>query len=170
MLLIGLPLISWYFLQSGLEWRRAKVSDLKSKGLFLNSFDFTTEDKNALYELMAHRTSIVKLKEAVDAQDEIIIDQFDNTHTFQFVSFEKTEMTSNGWSSKSALKYFKPNSQNCIPAEMRESMYMIVDTAGLIRQYYLDNAEKTMGTLIEDVAVILPRKKPKDIVIKKDTE
>ena len=43
---------------------------------------------------------------------------------------------------------------------------MIVDTTGMIRQFYKDDSEKSLGTMIEDLAVILPRKKAKDIVIK----
>lgn len=166
LMLIGLPLISWYFLKSGLEWRKEKVSDLKAKELFMRSFDFSNADKDALYEMMAHRTAVVKLSDAINENDEKLIDQFDNAYTFQFISFEKTENMSKGWNSKSVVRYFKPSSQNCTIAEMQGSKYMIVDTTGMIRQFYKDDSEKSLGTMIEDLAVILPRKKAKDIVIK----
>jgi hypothetical protein len=166
LILVGLPLVSWYFLKSGLDWRKGKVSDLKTKGLFLNSFDFSVDDKNSLYEIMAHRTSLVKLKDTLDSDDQLVIDQFKNAYTFQFISFEKDENRAKGWNSKSVIRYFEPSSKNCIPSEMRSSQYMIIDTAGLIRQYYVDDSKKTIGRMVEDLAVLLPRKKAKDIILK----
>ncbi len=167
LILVGLPLGSWYFLSRGLEWRKSKVSDLKAKELFLKAYDFSDEDKNRLYELMAHRTTIVKLHGAINDNDIAIINQFENAYTFQFLSFEKTDGNSKTWSSKSAARFYKPSSQNAIPATLKDCNYVIVDTAGFIRQCYEGDSEQMLGLLVEDTAVVLPRKKPKDIGIKK---
>lgn len=168
MLLVGLPLVSWYFLNSGLEWRKSKVSDLKAKDIFLKSYQFSAEDKNNLFEIMTHRTCVVKLSdEKLNDNDKAIIDQFNKAHTFKFVSLSKTDGNNNSWTSKSAVRYFKPSTTEPVLSELKGMNYVLVDTAGYIRQYYKGSRKQDLARLVEDIAVILPRKKPKDIVLKK---
>ena len=166
LLLIGLPLGSWYFLKGGLEWRKEKVQDLKTKDLFFSAFEFTKSDKDRLYEIMAHRTCVVKLNAPINELDSMVIDQFDNAHTFQFVSFEKTTDKSNKWTSKSAVRYYKPKAQKPRYSRIADTDYVLVDTSGYVRQYYSGNGKQVFKTLVEDVAVILPRRKAKDISVK----
>ncbi len=172
LLLIGLPIGSWYFLNSGLEWRKDKISDLKTKDRFMDAYSFTNQDKTRLYEIMAHRTSVVKLKGTLSNLDSSLIDQFKNAYTFQFVSFDKTMTKSQGWSSKSVVHYYKPESSDAKFNRIKDADYALVDTSGFVRQYYEGSSKQVLNILVEDVAVILPRKKSKDIGIRetKSTE
>lgn len=166
-LLVGLPLGSWYFLKSGLEWRKAKVVKLEKKQNFINAFDFSNNDKDKLYEIMAHRTTVVKNEGDLSADDKAIIDQFENAYTFQFLSLSKTDSLDNNWVSKSRARFYKPQSRNSNIEGLDNWNYMIVDTSGYIRQFYKGTDKQVMSLLVEDIAVVLPRKKPKDIGIRK---
>lgn len=167
LLLAGLPIGSWLFLKSGLNWRKDKVSDLKTKDLFFNAFDFSKKDKDKLYELMAHRTCVVKIKGEIEDLDEALIDQFEDAYTFQYISFEKTVDNTKSWSSKSAVRFYQPESSNARFDRLKNVNYAIVDTTGYVRQYYEGSGKQVMNTMVEDIAVILPRKKEKDIAIRK---
>jgi len=166
MLLVGLPLGSWLFLKSGLDWRKGKVTELKAKDQFFSAFEFSKADKDKLYEIMAHRTCVVKLNEPVGAEDEELIDQFKDAYTFKFVSFERTDAQAQSWSSKSAVRYYKPESQAPRYNRIADVDYVLVDTTGFVRNYYEGTGKRILNAIVEDVAVILPRKKPKDIGIR----
>lgn len=166
LLLVGLPIGSWYFLKSGLDWRKTKVTDLKTKDQFFTAFEFTNSDKDKLYELMAHRTCIVKMNEGINADDESIINQYSNAYTFQFISFDKTVKDNNKWTSKTAVRYYKPENAKPRFNRIADVDYVLVDTSGYVRQYYEGSSQQVLKTLVEDVAVILPRKKEKDIKLK----
>lgn len=167
LILFGLPAASWYFLKGGLDWRKSKVVELATKERFLNVFNFTNADKDALFEIMAHKTCIVKFKDDLTALDQSMIDQFKSAHTFQFLVMSKTVDQPNEWSSKDVERYYKPESMSTKIEKYAKSNYVIVDTAGFIRQYYKGNSRNVLTSIIEDMAVILPRKKEKDIVMKK---
>lgn len=166
LILFALPAASWYFLKGGLDWRKSKVVELAPKERFLNVFNFTNKDKDALFEIMTHKTCVVKFKEDLTELDQTMIDQFRNAHTFQFVLMSKTVDQPNEWSSKSVERYYKPQSMATKLDKYANSNYVIVDTAGFIRQYYKGDSKATLTSIIEDMAVILPRKKEKDIKMK----
>jgi len=167
LLLVGLPLGSWYFLKSGLDWRKGKVVELEKKEVFLQAFYFSVDDKNKLYEIMAHRTNVIKKQGALSTNDELIIDQFEDAYTFQFLSLDGNEADpKGGWSSKSVVRYYSPDNISSISSQIKDWNYMLVDTSGYIRQYYLGEDKQVMKLLVEDIAVILPRKKEKDIILK----
>lgn len=167
LILFGLPVASWYFLKGGLDWRKSKVVELAPKERFLNVFNFTNSDKDALFEIMTHKTCIVKFKEDITDIDQSMIDQFRNAHTFQYLLMSKTVEQPNEWSSKSVERYFKPENMSTKLEKYANSNYVVVDTAGFIRKYYTGDSRDVLTSIIEDMAVILPRKKEKDIVMKK---
>ncbi|MBT8234175.1 MAG: hypothetical protein HKO66_05710 [Saprospiraceae bacterium] len=167
-LLFALPAASWYFLKGGLDWRKGKVLELSEKGRFIHAFDFENKDKDILFEKMTHKTCVVKFKDDITELDQSMIDQFKNAHTFKYISLSKTEVQPAGWNSKSAVEYYKPSNIETNNKKFKNIDYMIVDTSGFIRQYYEGSGKKVLTQIIEDLAVILPRKKPKDIKMKAD--
>ena len=166
-ILIVLPLGSWIFLKKGLDWRKAKVLKLEKQERFINAFDFENADKDKLYEIMAHRTCVVKFKNDLTPLDSALIDQFKNAYTFQFIDLTRTNEQGKGWSSKSSVRQYKPANVRPKQAELADINYMIVDTSGYIRQFYKGDDKQIINLLVEDVAVVLPRKREKDIAIKK---
>ncbi len=165
-ILFGMPLASWYFLKGGLDWRKSKIVELAPKGRFISAFNFENADKNRLFELMTHKTCVVKFKGEMSDLDQSMISQFKNAHTFQYIILSQDSEIPSGWSSKSLERYYRP--QNVTPrgGKYPKLDYMIVDTSGFIRQSYVGNSNSTLTALVEDLAVILPRKPEKIIKLK----
>lgn len=169
-LLFGLPAGSWYFLNSGLDWRKAKRETLKQKVRFITSHNFTSADKDKLFEIAVKKTNVVKLNGDVSELDEELIRQFKNSHTFQFLVIADGAQKPAGLSSKEVKKYFDPEQQEVAHDYLKGADYLLVDTTGYIRQYYTGTDKSTLNFLVEDVALILPKTKTRDILMKRRGE
>ncbi len=168
LLLFGLPAGSWYFLKDGLNWRKGKMETLKPKERFLEVYDFSDQDKTQIFEELSHRTAIIKLNSDITKDDMRIIDQFDDVPTFMFFVISKNVRIADQFGSKVALRYIKPSSISSKNFEYNSAQYVIVDTSGYIRNFYPWDMEDKMKNIVEDIAVILPRKVTPDIVVKEN--
>jgi len=170
MILFVLPAGSWYFLQSGLDWRKAKRETLKQKVRFITSHNFSNQDKDRLFELTAKRTNLVKLKGDLTTLDEELIRQFKNTFTFQFLVLSDGLVKPNNLSSKEVIKYYDPENQDPSSDIFIGADYILTDTTGFVRQIYTGTKKETMTAVVEDVALILPKVKTRDILMKRRGE
>jgi len=166
-LLFLLPLGSWYFLQSGLDWRKAKRETLKKKVRFMTAYDFSNADKDKLFELSVRKTNVVKTNGNLTDLDKSLIKQFQNSHTFQFLVISDGVPKPEYLSSKSVQRYFDPENQNAKHDYLQAADYLLVDTLGYIRQYYEGKDKSTLNYLVEDVALILPKVQTRDILMKR---
>lgn len=164
LVLFALPAGSWYFLKDGLDWRKAKMEKLQMKEKFLDVYDFTVEEKNVIFEEMAYRTALIKLNSDLDKEDIKLVDQFRKTHTFMFfVMLNRNSRLETSYSSKYPIRYIK--SSNMVPKnfEYNNAKYMLVDTSGHIRRVYQWTEEDKMKNIVEDLAVLLPKRPSPDI-------
>ena len=76
-LLFGLPAGSWYFLQSGLDWRKVKAKELAPKSAVTEIVNQRPEYK----EKLTGRTTLLKLDQKHTNLDEKLIDQFKDAFT-----------------------------------------------------------------------------------------
>ncbi len=141
-MLFGLPAASWYYLQSGYDYRKEALDDLAPK------FSFSDSDvslwfgaKEISRELIGKTTCISFSENAVF--DSTYVDQYKNSYSFQFMKDD-------------ALKI----------RGVAVGDYYLVDTSGAIRYIYTDE-RSDLTKLIEHTAIILPRQKQKDINLKK---
>lgn len=147
-LLIGLPAGSWYFLQHGLDWRRVKRTELSPKQ-DLKTLDVTSEEMLSLKSLLDRRTTLVTMKKDYASRDLDVIEQFKDAYTFQ-----------------SLLKTDLPSSVQALYAED----YLLIDTAMVVRQVYQGTGEKVITRIVEDIALMVPHKKEKDIKMRSKNE
>jgi len=166
-LLFLLPLGSWYFLQSGLDWRKAKRETLQKKVRFMTAYNFTNADKDKLFELSVRKTNVVKTNGELTELDKALIAQFQNSHTFQFLVMSDGVATPEHLSSKDVRRYFDPQNQKAKHEYLANADYLLVDTMGYIRQYYQGKEKESLNYLVEDVALILPKTKTRDILMKR---
>lgn len=167
LLLFGLPAGSWYFLNGGLQWRKGKIEDLKPKERFLYNYNFSDEDKTKIFEELSHRTAVVKLNSDLTDKDMTIIDQFRNSPTFMFFVMAKNVRIADAYGKKVPLRYIKTMNITSQNYEYDNAQYLLVDTSGYIRKHYNWGAEEVHKNIVEDLAVLLPRKKSPDIKTKK---
>jgi hypothetical protein len=167
MILFGLPAGSWYFLKDGFNWRKAKLEELAPKGRFLDSYDFTSEDKAKIFEQTTYKTTLVKLNEDLSKNDIALIDQFKKSRTFLFLVLSDHLITHEDFSSKQPLRYINASNINTNNNQFRNANYMLIDTGGVVRQLYKGTDKETLTKIVEDIAVVLPRKITPDIEMKK---
>lgn len=166
--LFGLPAGSWYFLRDGFNWRKAKMEQLQKKGKFFDAYEFSSEEKTRIFEELSYRTALIKLNSDIDKDDIALIDQFRKTHTFMFiVMINRNSRLETSFSSKYPIRYIKAD--NLVPKnfELNNAQYMLVDTAGYIRNYYLWDNDEKMTSIVEDLAVVLPKRPTPDISTEK---
>lgn len=161
LVLFGLPAGSWYFLKFGFNWRKAKIESLTVKSHLLNDLTWDEKEKEELLSIMFYKTTVLKLGSGTE-DDEQIIDQFKKAPTFQWMYLSANGDSIPQLSSKNVRKYFEApdffeNNPNYSDVE-----YLLVDTALNIRQKYLES-EESLGQLIEDIALVIPRQREKDI-------
>lgn len=169
-LLFGLPAGSWLFLKDGFNWRKAKLEELAPKGKFLDAYNFSILDKEKISQQITTTTTLVKLNEDLGQDDLSLIDQFKNSQTFRFLVLSDHAITPRDYGPKQTLKYIYATPIQANNETFRNANYILCDTGGIIRQYYEGFDHNTITKIVEDIAVVLPRKVTPDIETKKMRE
>ncbi len=146
-MIVGFPAGSWLFLQHGLEWRKVKRDQLVPKTHLMNELDWSPEEQMQLKELFYYKTTLLLCKDA-SVQSEVVTDQFKDAFTFQV-------KTPSDLPSSFIEKL-----------DIKRHQYMIIDTGMVVRQLYPDDTDATISRLVEDLALIVPQRKERDIKVR----
>lgn len=150
LLLLVVPFVSWFYLRKGLEYRKALVREVVVKDSVRISED--------TLKLLKGKTSVISMAGGIEANSIIsgLYEQFKEVPRFQILSsggrVEDKEIPSG---------YFE-----ALAARYRDNKFILVDTAGMIRNVYMDGKED-IKKLVEHIAVVLPRKEEADIKSKR---
>lgn len=142
-LLFILPGASWYFLQSGLNWRVDKRELLEPKIsieelLIDKSYQSTYKDK----------TTLVILNSRDIEKEQVIKDQFRKAYTFQWKQLDAEQFSDH--------------------MLIRGNDYMLIDTGLMVRRFYTGAHDSIYAHIVEDITLIMPRKKELDIKMKEN--
>ncbi len=146
--LIIAPLGSWYFLDSGLEWRKMKRGELAAKTKIIEHLSAAGQDVAAIFN---QRTTVLKISGDPVPKDEVIIDQYKDGHTFQWMDLTSIR----GLAVLENSTYANHD-------------YLLIDTGMQVRRAYKQTENLMYSQLVEDIALILPKKKPIDIKMKSE--
>jgi hypothetical protein len=143
-LLVFVPLGSWFYLKQGLDYRKNALQQLQSKA----SLDSIPDSVN----VFKYKTSLLVLNENEEILNicDLINEQFKDAFTFQIVGNIKR-----GYAipvSVQTLSYIEPGTNS----------FAIIDTAMQVRNLYSSDT-KDLKMMIEHLAIVLPRLKEKDI-------
>lgn len=150
-MLFILPLGSWYYLQSGLDYRKEALEELEAKG----EFSSTALDMNTLMS----RTTLMHLKPVEENVISEIFGQYGESHTFQLISVQEAKEKSKNWVQ---IDDFTANS---ISSAYSDAGFILVDTSGQVRNMYPADMEG-VRRVIEHTSIVLPRVKEMDVKIK----
>lgn len=151
-MLFVLPLGSWYYLQSGLDYRKDALKELESKGEFQSSvLDINT---------LKSKTSLVHLKKVEDGVMNEIFEQYKGSNTFQMLSINEPKVETSNWIK---IDDFTANS---LSSSNDGAGFLLIDTSGMLRNSYPADREG-VRKLIEHTSIILPRIKEMDVKLKK---
>ena len=150
-MLFVLPLGSWYYLQSGLDYRKEALKELEPKGEFVNASVDLSKLKS--------KTTLMHLKPIKEEVIPEIFGQYGGSHTFQLMSIQAPEEKENNWIQIDSY------TANSIAAANADAGFLLIDTSGQLRNSYpadMDGVKR----LIEHTSIILPRLKEVDIKMK----
>ena len=141
-LLFILPGASWYFLQSGLDWRRVKAKELVPK----SEVSEKLSSQAAVQKQLRGKTTLLKMANGDSELEKDLVEQFKDAYTFQYLKSSELQVMSS-------------------PMQI-DYDYILIDTSGDVRQVYSGLDKATLTSIVEDIALVLPHRRPKDIKMK----
>jgi len=135
------PLASWYFLQSGLDWRIDKRILLEPKVALTEIIS-----DQASLDSYRYKTTLLQLSELDQEKEAVVKDQFKNAYTFQWRT--------------------APNDIAASYSLVNKGDYLLIDTALQVRRIYVGAADSVYAQMVEDLSLVIPRKKELDIKMK----
>ena len=147
LMLVVFPALSWYYLSQGFDYRREAVERVKPKQPWDNNqFNLLANSVDLKGKTTVYLTDKISLE-----FKERFYDQYKDAYTFQLVSSDDIIV-----------------GENVIVSDIDYQGYptaILIDTAAQIRNVYDDKAE-SLTMLIEDTAIVIPRKPEIDIQLK----
>ncbi|MFT6335563.1 MAG: hypothetical protein ACI86M_003422 [Saprospiraceae bacterium] len=151
-LIAVVPFGSWYYLQTGLNYRKDALKELAPKGLFSSDgFDNS---------ILKSKTTLFQLKNLDEQILPEIFDQYSNSETYQVVAVESPVEPEIKWITISQ------ETANAISLKYDNAGFILVDTSMMIRNSYSADMNG-IRRMIEHTSIILPRIKEMDIKMKK---
>jgi hypothetical protein len=199
MLLIVFPAVSWYYLNSGLQYRRAAMEELDDYGTFPNA-PWTLADGSAISPAFLHGKMILANVLPVEDQElyqqfgrtiQKLHDQFDERNELAFLAlvpgdsaqvYERAEAFRNAFElSDNAQIFFLTvgkeklgdiRSRILQPQEgvNEDALFLLADTSATIRRYYDVREEADIKRLVEHIALLLPLKKDRELIFRREAE
>lgn len=154
-MIIIFPAVSWYYLQSGLNYRKAALEELKPKGDL-------TRDVTKIDQLKG-KTTLIQLQDVDMVKLNSIYNQYQLAETFQVLSHIESDDLSKKWYVLDDL------SLAALRNQYETASFVLVDTSLQVRNTYAHSDEDFIK-MVEHLAIVMPRKKDKDIKIRREEE
>ncbi len=151
-LIAVVPFGSWYYLQTGLNYRKDALKELEPRGLFSSDgFDNS---------ILKSKTTLLQLKEVDEKVLPEIFDQYNKSETYQVIAIESPVEPYDNW------KTISLEDANRISSKYDNAGFILVDTSMMVRNTYAADMDG-VRRMIEHTSIILPRIKEIDIKLKK---
>ncbi|MBK9254502.1 MAG: hypothetical protein IPM42_03330 [Saprospiraceae bacterium] len=150
-LVVIVPLGSWFYLQKGLDYRKAALADLMPK----DSIPYYDDSLN----IFKGKTTLFVLGHSELSQENAqrIYDQYKDSYTFQVVSTRSIDSVPVNQISDDYLAF--------VFDKYKQNEYLLIDTFGRIRRFY-PNTDAELKKVVEHLAIVMPRPVEKDIKMK----
>lgn len=174
MMLVGLPMGSWYYLSKGADFRIAQIEDMKPKSDF--SFSAISGITEIQKDSLMGKTILASVNDEVSTEVEkqvnALLDQFGERTDFKVIQFKKAEKGNERFGEKADMNHLweahQANVTNCgLSTEVVKPYWALIDDNGKVRNYYSQNEFEKM---VVQTAMILPIEKRKKIDLKRDKE
>lgn len=178
-LLMAAPIISYFYLNEGYQYRISSLQELEIKGE-INPFNLAIDTVTSFSDddLKGKITAVLFLEGNDEERQYVtdLVDQFGERREFQLLVLAPSTMT---WESKppvTVVRSPEDGSRNFLSNTFSDTLdwktpsFVLVDTSAQIRHYYQGNWEVKRKKLVEHIAIILPRTKKSDIIHKNDLD
>ena len=147
LMLVVFPAISWYYLDRGLDYRKKSYQRLLPKTAWdSNQFQAIQDEVD-----LTGKTTVYLTDRIEDDFVRKFYDQYDDAYTFQLITADPSLLEGEN--------VFKGNLSALITPSA-----ILIDTAMQIRNVYSHDIE-SLTQLIEDTAMVMPRKPAIDIIL-----
>lgn len=180
LILFLLPFVSWYYLQSGLNWRK-KAQEIMDGTESFPVGEYLMADGRKLTpdSLDNHVTLVCYLPCGAEGTEqmevlEALYDQFKETNKAAYVLLDSCQSTTQFPSTKLHKSWFViPCSDSMdICKSLRvnwaqDKPFALVDRKGVIRSYYGIGSQDDKRTLVEHMSLLLPRERQEEVELKR---
>jgi len=177
-----LPFVSWYYLKSGLDWRK------KAQDVLNGTKEFPVLPFQALSgipmensQLENHVSLVILVScDSVENQMDLITKlylQFKETHKANYLFLDTCSSTTLVLPDTVKQNVFVIQGADALQSARAliegwpaGKTYALVDKSGVIRAYYTANTHDEKKTLVEHMALLLPRDNSEKVQLKRDAE
>ncbi len=154
-LLFIVPAGSWYYLQSGHNYRKQALEELKPKvEFFVDGYAAPVlKSKTTLFQLLSTDKDVLTK----------VFDQYKKSNSYQVIALEKPKNAQRQWITLS------PTDAQLIATKYDSAAYILVDTNAVVRNTFSADKEG-IRKMIEHTAIILPRVKERDIKLRRNVK
>ena len=181
LILFLLPFVSWYYLNSGLTWRKQAQAIMNGTVVFPSGTWKDARDITFSSELLdEHVTLVSKLTcDNMSEQTDIltrIYDQFKETKKANYILLQECEQASGITEDSLKVNWFVFNCRDSInlcntffPDWPEGKTFALVDRDNVIRSYYSATTKEEKRLLLEHMALLLPRERSDKVELRRDT-
>jgi hypothetical protein len=180
LILFLLPFVSWYYLQSGLDWRK-KAQEVMSGTKPFPSGDYIASDGRKLTadSLENHVSLVCFLPCSPDASGQMevlneIYDQFKETNKAIYILLDSCQSSPDTISHSARKNWYVLTCSDSVSlcsslvADWpQERIFALVDRKGAIRSYYGIATKDEKRILVEHMSLLLPRERQEKVELKR---
>jgi hypothetical protein len=179
LLLFLLPFVSWYYLQSGLKWRKEAQVIMSGKQPFPEGEWKDEAGRNLSSSQLAEHVTIVTLlscenRDSMASTLEKFYHQFKETRKANFIVLDtcQTIQAMLVDSLRTDWYYFKCNGSITLCQQLllnwpSGKTHALIDRNKIIRSYYAEQTKDEKRMLLEHMALLLPRERSDQIILKR---
>jgi hypothetical protein len=179
LILLLLPFVSWYYLQSGLEWRKKAQEIMNGTKPFPSGEYFDIKGKKFSHELLNNHVSIVTFLPCKEEGEQMtvlreIYNQFKDTQKANFILLDSCSASGPSTTDETKQNWFVIPCIDTLPLCSSFRMdwpegksFALVDRKGIIRSYYSINTKDEKRILVEHMALLLPREHQEEVELKR---
>lgn len=151
-LVFVLPIGSWFYLKTGLDFRKEALTSLESKGKVHDALKINGD-------VLKGKTSLIEVNGIDAEQRALLFDQFKEAYTFQYLAPSNVGIVDSN--------FIAPLRYDVLDSNYKDVSFMLVDTALNIRNSYTVREKADLERLVTELSILLPKKAPKDLKLKK---
>lgn len=179
LILFLLPFVSWYYLQSGLNWRKAAQDIMHGKTPFPTIEYRNSNGQKFTSDMIEEHVSIVSFVACAEGSEQMKVltemyDQFKETGKANFILLDScstveelvVDAAKKNWFTIPCL-----DSVRLCSTLLKEwpagAMFALVDRNKVIRSYYGIATKEEKRILVEHMALLLPRERQEKVELKR---